>query len=285
MREKKGSLTYQVKQIFDSRLRIGESRHEAKLSGEDKDGIYSWNTYKTYLKHSAYFVKWCKAEHGCKTVEECRQYADEWLESRFDLSAWTLKTEVSALAKLYGDAASDYIETPSRHREDITRSRGEALRDAHFSEEKNRFFVDFCRSTGLRRSEVACLTGNQLLIRDNKPYIYVHKGTKGGKIRYAPIVAEKGLEAEIVAKMQECGESKVFDHIPNGADVHSFRADYATALYKLCERDFDTVKKSGDIYYCRRDRAGTWFDKQAMQITSEALGHSRIDIIAGHYIR
>ena len=137
----------------------------------------------------------------------------------------------------------------------------------------------------MRRSEIACLTGNSLVERDGKYYIYAHKGTKGGKVRFAPIVAEKGLESEIVAKMRECGEGKVFDHIPNGADVHGYRSDYATSLYRMNERDFETVKKSGDVYYCRRDRAGEWLDRQAMRITSEALGHNRIDVIAGNYLR
>ena len=285
MREKRGSLTYQVKQVFDSKLKIGESRHEAKISGEDREGIYSWSTYKTYLKHASYFAKYCKAEHGCKTIEECRKYADEWLMTRRELSAWTQKMEVAALCKLYGDTSESYIKTPDRHRADIVRSRGDAVRDKHFSEEKNKDLVQFCKATGLRRSELSKLTGDRLVYRDGEPYLSVTKGTKGGKPRLAPIIAESGLKSEIVAKMRACGESKVFDHVPVMADIHSYRADYATALYKQNEREFDEVKRSGDLYWCRRDKAGIWLDREAMRITSEALGHNRVDIIAGHYLR
>ena len=38
-------------------------------------------------------------------------------------------------------------------------------------------------------------------------------------------------------------------------------------------------------YVCRRDCAGIVLDKRAMRIASEALGHSRINVIAGHYLR
>ena len=36
---------------------------------------------------------------------------------------------------------------------------------------------------------------------------------------------------------------------------------------------------------CRNDRKGQHWDKQAMQKASEALGHNRIDVIAGHYLK
>ena len=38
-------------------------------------------------------------------------------------------------------------------------------------------------------------------------------------------------------------------------------------------------------YYCRGDRKGEVFDRAAMRITSNALGHGRIGVIAGHYLK
>ena len=37
-------------------------------------------------------------------------------------------------------------------------------------------------------------------------------------------------------------------------------------------------------YCCMKDRAGVWYDREAMREASRALGHSRIDVIAGHYL-
>ena len=46
-----------------------------------------------------------------------------------------------------------------------------------------------------------------------------------------------------------------------------------------------TKKMESAVYHCRSDRKGTAFDKEAMIKASEALGHSRLDVVAGHYIR
>lgn len=71
--------------------------------------------------------------------------------------------------------------------------------------------------------------------------------------------------------------------IHDAADIHSYRADYATAIYLTNARPLDQIPKC-DRYYCRKDKKGIWYDKEAMKITSKALGHSRISVIAEHYL-
>lgn len=56
----KESLIFQVTNKFNSKLAIGESRHRAKANGTASDKIFSWGTYQTYVKHSCYFVDYCK---------------------------------------------------------------------------------------------------------------------------------------------------------------------------------------------------------------------------------
>jgi len=65
---------------------------------------------------------------------ECRKYVDEWLLERSGLSAYTVKLEASALAKLYDCTTGDFVKTAVRHRSDIKRSRKAAKRDENFSE-------------------------------------------------------------------------------------------------------------------------------------------------------
>jgi len=103
-REKKHeSLVHQVEGILKSKLTIGQSKQadkkaerallkekrkdnpKAMLSYEERitvHKIYSWGTFRDYLKHACYFVKWCKERYQCKTLEECRKYVDEWLTER-----------------------------------------------------------------------------------------------------------------------------------------------------------------------------------------------------------
>lgn len=87
---------------------------------------------------------------------ELRQFVPEYIRREIDrgLSAWTVRTEVAAISKLYQVPTTSWgISLPSRKREDIIRSRGAAARDAHFSEKKNADLVAFLRGSGLRRSE------------------------------------------------------------------------------------------------------------------------------------
>lgn len=280
-RIKLGSLVKQVQTALDDKLAIGQSKHLDKLRGEAQGKIYSWETYRSYMKHCNYFVKYCKNEYNCKTLEDCKQHINEWLESRTGLSAYTQKLEASALAKMYGCSTKDFIKTSSRKRRNITRSRGEKIRDRHFSEEKNLDLVLFCKSTGLRRAELEALTGDKLIKKGDNYYINVNVGSKGGRSRLAPVINNINL---VVNKMQSVGNNKVFEKVPNGADIHGYRSYYCTSIYKLFERDIKTIDRK-ERYCCRGDLKGTWYDKKAMLIASRALGHNRISVIAEHYIR
>lgn len=282
-REKKGSLLHQVKIALDEKLAIGESKFEDKKIGATADKIYSWNTYKTYLKHNIYFIQWAKENHQIKSLDEGKKYVNEWLEMREKqgLSAYTVKLETSALMKLYSISSEDIYKSKARYRANINRSRGEKVRDKHFSEENHKALVRFCRATGLRRAELQQLRGNDLVEINGELFIAVIRGSKGGRHRNILLTFDKAF---IEGLMRSKGEDKVFEKIPNGADIHSYRAEYATRLYKALARDVNSLPKS-EKYHCRKDLKGICYDKKAMLEVSQALGHNRISVIAGHYIR
>ena len=282
-REHNGSLTFQIKEKLDSKLCVGQSKHMAKIAGIDREGIYSWSTYNSYAKHLNYFTAYCKANYGCRTLDECRLYANEWLKDGMSrgLSPYTLKLEVAALSKLYDCKSTAFIPTPSRHRENITRSRLDVVRDKNFSEAKNQPFIEFCRSTGLRRSELESLTGDKLVQREDGYYIHVNQGTKGGRERFSPVVGDVQL---VVDRMTAAGNKLVFSKVNTNADIHQFRSDYAVRVYQAAARDISTLKRE-EIYFCRGNLKGIKYDRAAMLVTSQALGHNRISVIAGHYLR
>lgn len=276
----KKSLIRQVQERLDSMLAIGESKHQDKKIDLTERKIYSWNTYKSYLQQCCQFARYCRDNHHCKNLADCRQYVGEWMESRKDLSAYTQKLSASALCKLYGESLEELgITTKRAARSEITRSRGTAKRDAHFSEQKNADFVEFCRSTGLRRSEITKLRGDQLLQEEGQWYIQTTG--KGGRFRIIPICGDVDL---VVRKMQAAGKGKVWAKVPGNADIHSYRADYATRIYLKYARPIEEIPRR-ERYVCRRDKVGTIYDRQAMLIASQALGHNRIDVIGQHYLR
>ena len=307
-REKRKTLVNQVQQVLDSKLAIGQSKKADKVMYQrDDDGknicdelgekmvlqpdltkekIYSWSTYKAYLKHNCYFVKWCKDEHSCRKLSDCRAYIDEYLKKLIDdgKSSYTIKLTAQALAKLYNCSVKDFIETPARKRKDIVRSRDVVKYDKHFSEKNNAELINFCKCTGLRRAELKALRGTDLLEKDSKFYLHVHSATKGGRERISPIIGSDEEIKSVVDRMKEVGSGKVFSKIHKAADIHSYRSDYCNRVYKLHARDLKSLSYK-EKYYCKKDLAGTCYDREAMKKASEALGHSRVSVIAGHYLR
>ncbi|MDO5440805.1 MAG: hypothetical protein Q4F12_04640 [Erysipelotrichaceae bacterium] len=310
---------------------FGESKRKEKKEGSITDKIYSFNTYKTYMKHTNYFIKYVNEHYPeITTLDKCRPIISEWLKFREsqNLSAWTIQTEAKALGKLFSITPEDedYYHPPQRHRVDVKRSRGPAKRDIHFSEVNNYDLVSFCKCTGLRREEVmhvkaGDLTTKQDLLNeidylksqpmtvsianrlnvledtnhfDAKYYIHVKSG-KGGRERYAPIVGEDA--DKVVERIKSIPASKkIFEYVSKNADIHSYRAEYATKMYKdnareISEIPYDKVNKGtgnkyqSGVYTCRKDESKKKLDKDAMVKCSKALGHNRPEIVAGSYIR
>ena len=313
---------------------FGESKKEAVANGTEKDKIFAFNTYKSYWKHIKYFIKYIKEKHPeCTTLKSAKKYANEWLQTRVDqgLSAWTVQLEAKALGKLYGISPDDenYFNPPKRNREDIKRSRGVRVRDRHFSKTNNDELIRFCKGTGLRRSELVELRGKDLITREQieaeisrlesrlpaeltsadtkrlemlqdarlfpEGYFTHVRNGKGGRERLSPIVGPDA--AQIIERLQNTpGEEKVWQHVHQSADIHGYRAEYATAIYKAHAREIQDIpydrvnrgtgrKYQSEVYTCRKDEAGRKLDKAAMLVCSKALGHNRISVIADNYIR
>lgn len=313
---------------------FGESKKEAVANGTEKEKIFSFNTYKSYWKHTKYFIKYIKENHPeCTTLKSAKKYVNEWLQTRVDqgLSAWTVQLEAKAMGKLYGISPDDenYFKPPKRNREDIKRSRGDRVRDKHFSKTNNDELIKFCKGTGLRRAELGELRGKDLVTREeieaeisqleSRPaaeltpadtkrlemlqdtrlfegdyFTHVRNG-KGGRERMSPII---GPNAEqIVERIKSTpAEEKVWQHIHQSADIHGYRAEYATIIYKAKARAIEEIpydrvnrgtgrKYQSEVYTCRKDEAGRKLDKAAMLVCSKALGHNRIEVVANNYIR
>ena len=260
------SLKQQVKEVLDSKLAIGQSKYRAKFDGTYTEHIYAWETYRSYLKHSCYFVEWAKSQptdsrlgHKPRTLDECRIFAEKWLQYNIDkgLSSYTIKLQLAALSKLYSCTSKDFdIQTPSRLRSNITRSRKEVARDKMFSIEANKNIITFARCTGLRRAELAQIRSSDLLMVGGKPYLLITRGSKGGKYRLSPVVGSKE-EVDLVIALCKNANGKVFKRVPSKMDVHSFRAEYTKRVYNLNKRELD-VCKNERIVFLNKKIIGTY---------------------------
>ena len=257
--------------------------------------------------------------------------ADQVDEKGQHLSAWTIQTEAAALNKLFqiDKADPDRFQPPKRNRAEIKRSRVSTERDRHFSVTNNDELIKFCKGTGCRRGVLEKLEGRDLWTRhameervfflsgrtdlspeeekhlatlrdalavfpDHDFFIH-HRKDKNGRYRFAPIIGPD--KDKIIERMQSTRTmEKVWQHVNGNADIHGYRAEYATAMYKQYARriediPYDRINKGtgrrfqGDVYACRKDEAGRKLDRAAMLKCSKALGHNRISVVADNYIR
>lgn len=240
--------------------------------------IYSKSTMKNYKAVAGQFSNWATRTHGCRTLDEARQYTGEYLAQREaqGLSAWTIRRDAAGLGKLYQVPTTALgHELPTRHRGDITQHR---TPPKEFCEANHKDLADFCRSCGLRRAEVADLRPQDVRMEGGRCLVTVRSG-KGGKARVVP--ALDNTPARLAAEAAAAGRDRVVEHIPVRAPIHAWRADFAQKLYDNIARPAVTVPPE-ERYCCRGDRAGTHYDKVAMQQVSEALGHSRLDVVTNY---
>ena len=85
--------------------RARSAAYTAANGGKPLPGkIYSYNSMKNYKQATYQYLKWAQREHGCRQLPDARQYTGEYLRQRMDdgKSAWTVRLDAAALAKLYG---------------------------------------------------------------------------------------------------------------------------------------------------------------------------------------
>ena len=278
------SLAFQIRGKLKVKLALGVKRHEVKDENGYSPYIHSRTTYQNYVKHSLLFAKWVKKNFGIKDIDDMDIYTRMYLEYRIarGLSAWTVALDAAAIAKLYGCHIADLeVELPKRKRSEIKRSRG---RVCDFNEKRHQTVVDFCKGTGLRRHELLMIRRSEVWSEGKDVFVFVRQG-KGGKSRIVPV--RRGYEQPVLNTAAKCrnDDDKLFNKrdVPCRMPVHKYRAMYAKAQYERLARPIDQIPKK-DRYICRKDKAGTIYDKKAMADVSKMLGHNRIEVIAASYL-
>lgn len=160
---KKQSINRVIKNNLKSKISYGKSKYEAKKDlkfGQSSYRIYSFSTYSTYERECLKFGEWVKTEKGInsiKTVDDIKQYAQEYLQERLDkgCSVWTVKMEKSVLSMMCGEPIK--MDMPKRDIKDIDRSRHD--RNNHYSRDgQYKDVYTIALATGGRRADIEKLT-------------------------------------------------------------------------------------------------------------------------------
>ena len=324
------SLSMQVHEELSSMACYNESKKEAKINGTMGGKIFSYRTFETYKERCMSFVGYIETNHPeCTTLKAARKHVLEYFSYResLNLSAWTLHNEKSAVNKLLHITKDDedYYHPPFRNRANIKRSRYKVASDIFYSVKNNELFSRYCESSGQRRDEVKHAKRKHLMTRqqiikekeelekahmNNQQYrrwvilsealmfdeeYFLYTKGKGGRERIHPIVGEHAREVVDYILSLKDPEEKIWKRVPEHADIHAYRAEYAKKVYEkyarpLEEIPYDAVHKGinqryqSEVYHCRKDGRGKNLDKRAMLYASKALGHNRICVVADNYL-
>lgn len=171
------TLKEQAHERLVSMQAFGTSKRDSVENNAGEDKIFSFSTYRSYWKHTKYWLQWMSVFHPeVTTLDKARPFVREWLEYRERqedekgnrLSAWTLHLETSALCKLFQITVNDpdRYHPPKRERKNIRRSRVSVVRDRNFSATNNDELIKFCKGTGLRRAGLLSIRGRDLYTRE-----------------------------------------------------------------------------------------------------------------------
>jgi integrase len=284
---------YAAVQRLNALMADGQKRSEAKAAARERgeslfaftdQRIHAFESRNNYQKIVMRFLDWCRTQHDLRDPAQIDAQADELACLYFTeriaqgYSAWTLTTERSALRMYFQNRQlAQSVAFPKRKRENIKRSRGPAKRDQHINLDNWQHVIKFCLACGLRREELRDVLVRDIYMRpgDQRLVVRVVKG-KGGKWREVPVFPDRE-QAVLDAVAGKAPEAHVFERISSLLDIHSYRRRFAQDLYEhISGKPLPPLKgrlHSADL------------DKDAASYVSRCLGHNRIDIIFGSYIR
>lgn len=222
-------------------------------------GITDNQTVTAYKKDCKLFAVYCKVQ-GVKRPDQLQGREKELLQAyekeleAAGYSASTIHRRLAAPCKATGISMSE-IEKPKRTAGKITRSRNpDANKQGRIEATEARYnrLIRFQNAVGIRRAELARLTGADLVI-DEMGYlcVYVERG-KGGKTQLQRILPE---DEKVVLEMFQSvnPDQKLFslEEMNNKIDLHGIRRKHARKAYEYYA---DRLKNEpGYKYQCRQE--------------------------------
>lgn len=232
---------------------------QSKLIEAALKGITDNQTVTAYKKDCKLFAAYCK-EQGVKRPDQLQGKEKEMLqgyEKELEASGYspaTIHRRLAAPCKATGISMSE-IEKPKRTAGKITRSRNpDANKQGRIEATEARYnrLIRFQNAVGIRRAELARLTGADLVI-DEMGYlcVYVERG-KGGKTQLQRILPE---DEKVVLEMFQSvnPDQKLFslEEMNNKIDLHGIRRKHARKAYEYYA---DRLKNEpGYKYQCRQE--------------------------------
>ena len=195
-------------------------------------------TKKNYKQIVRRYVDYCRKEFDVQTFDECKGYIQTYCDylQKQNYSPSTIHTYISGICKCW-DVPLKLIDKPIRHISEYTKGRSrykERYRSCEdLQNEQWKELVTFQSLTGIRRTELARLTGKDFVFKDGIWNIFVKNG-KGGKDSYIYVHEPQKIKPYFENKGPD---EKIFDesYFKNDLNLHFLRAKNAQRLYRILE--------------------------------------------------
>ena len=305
----RGSIVYQVHQIFAEIIQFGQSKHEAKEQARSEGAktwheigkniyIYSYATADQYRDIAKDLMNYVKQEFHIKDIEKLTsEHVNAFLESKIadGIKYSTFQKYAAALEKLEV-ALNKYAQSHNTGREyhfDLSSVREQAREVLERSQVtrayenpkalieniQNRDYKIIAQAQyegGFRISELNHLSEKNF--KDNNTFQVI--SGKGGKDREVPLSKETYKALKFLLDKADPSDGKYkFD-----------MNDYRNALKEAAEKSGQEYTGSHGLRwnfaqekFSELQREGKTYE-QALQIVSNLLGHERADITE-HYLR
>lgn len=272
----------------------------------EKQYFYRKDTYDDCLKTAVRFVDWVResglTEHRLP-IKEYSQFIENYINARIEKGEVTPRTiakERSQLSKVWLVDTDNIKILPCKTESDKGRTP-----DKYYDMEskKNISATEFYTMIGARKGEYHFLSSQEfnaykdqvkevagVNIRYNKdgqcPNIYpvinresrlveqivvIH--AKHGKTNVSEILPEN---REKVTQIFRSQEYRNYFYPSDHCNVHQCRRDYARALYDHYARPIETLSRQ-ERYICK-DGSHRQFDREALAIVAQSLGHQPNDL-------
>ena len=241
----KGSVKWQVTEIFKEIKEIGNSKYAAKnlarqtgahgSNGIAKEtGIYSYRTADSYRESAIKFGSWAKENAGLKDLTKTNaETVKSYLQSRIDenIAHKTFQLEKSALNKLetalnrysehhnlnktydfkLNENFNRQVQKDMRHADVRAYSKADVEKLMNIKDETINLAIMLAAGAGLRKAEILKLSINNL--KDNKVEVL---SSKGGKDRIVGNIFDKSLIADVKTFLSANNLDKFGDAVSAG---------------------------------------------------------------------
>lgn len=196
-------------------------------------------TRKNYQRDCKRFVKFCREQYDCRNFESCREHIQDYsdyLQAVGSYSPATIHTYLAAPCVVF-DVPMSEIKKPIRRIGEFSRGRDEIVNHTNqdLTDPEYKRIVDFQRCVGIRRAELARLTGDCFVSDESGyPCVLVKKG-KGNKEQLQRLNKPEDLEI-----IKSYFEGKALDEpiftereLNNNLNFHKLRALSAQKCYDI----------------------------------------------------